>query len=78
MTGVADSWEVHPCALFLNFNALELGVVELSCVSLVLNFSRCSLVFEVSELVLSMLLARSGLVFVIKWGNKAANVLVVD
>ena len=52
--------------------------MELSCVSLVLNFGRCSLVLQVSELVLSVFLARSGLVFVIKWGNKAANVLVVD
>lgn len=78
MASVAHCRQVHPRVLFFNLDALEFGVVELSCVLLILDSCWAHLVFEISELLLAELLLSGGLVLVVQWGHTAGIQLVID
>lgn len=78
VTRVSGCGQVHPRILFLNLNALEFSIEELTRVSGILDFTRLHFAIETTELFLFKFTSGRSSETVNFWRDKAFNIFAIN
>jgi len=78
MSLISNSWQIHVCTLFFDFNSLELSIVEVRCVLDIFKLGWLDIVLKSAEVLLGKLLLGVGLETLVERWDLALVVLGVD